>query len=145
VKGKYWKTGFKSVPPHAVCGDCAVGWDFVAHNLGAAVASPLIVDFAFYKSIQMLELEMGPAVKGGGFEFFNKPLSKATFKPFEIALHCMDQGKTISDNGNLEAYMQEMNKTSSQFGLGDLGVARMELWCSSNYNTLSLTGRLHVP
>jgi hypothetical protein len=59
VKAKYWLTPFKSVPPNALCGDCQTSWDSISRVVGAAVSNPLVIDFAFWTSVRLAELEMG--------------------------------------------------------------------------------------
>jgi hypothetical protein len=84
MKQKYYKPLFHYNLPNAVCEDCIADYDFIAHSLNSEIVEPLIirqVGFAAYRSIQLLELKMGKAVIGDGFEFF-----ATTFQPLDIAL-----------------------------------------------------------
>jgi hypothetical protein len=84
-----------------------------------------------WKSVQLLEFELGRALTAGGIELFDQIEVPGSLSPYNVALACMDQPKAVNGVGNLQAYMKNMNATSSQFALGWLGVAAKEVFCSS--------------
>jgi hypothetical protein len=96
-----------------------------------ALSYPMVIGFAQIISIQLLEVELGHTLPGGGFEYFAINYTpEVTFVPDAIVLKCLDQQHTVNGVANIENYMVDMNTTSSQMGLGGFGVAMAEMWRS---------------
>lgn len=137
LKGKYYNTVFKSNPPSPVCGDCSHSYFGVARDLLDATANPAgALPLAMIKSNFLLELELGHAIPGGAMEFFNTAFPpEVTLQPYQTALRCLDQDKSINGQGSFQRYLEGMNSTSSQAGAY---MAARELECSNWPNSEKL-------